>query len=236
MTTREDALAFAKAHQKELIGKLCDLEKYPPSTKPFTLFMAGSPGSGKTEFSKSFLKQLSIEEPSQKVVRLDTDELRELLPQYSGDNSDAVQAAATLLFDKAFDFIQEKKLNAIIDATFASPKSVQNVERALGRGRKVGILYLYQDPVIAWDYTKKREKLEGRKVPKQIFINAYFSAKNNVNQVKLQFGDQIELNLFEKDKENNFVKKAKFNIQSLDEYLKEGYTKDVLEKILPNEI
>lgn len=97
-------------------------------------------------------------------------------------------------------------------------------------------MYLYQDPLIAWEYTKKREKLEGRTVPKEIFINAYFSAKANVQAAKQKYSDQIELNLFEKDQENNFVKKARFNIQSLDEYIKEKYTYDILEKMLFNKL
>lgn len=236
MTTTEDALAFVKAHQKRLVSQICDLAKYIPAKEPFTLFMAGSPGSGKTEFSKGFLKELQKKEPNLTVIRLDTDELRELMPQYNKSNSDEVQQAATLLFDKVFDFIQDKKLNAIIDTTFASPRSIQNVKRAINRKRKVGILYLYQDPLIAWDYTKKREKLEGRTVPKEIFIHAYFSSKENVNQIKATYGDQVELNLFEKDRENDFVKKARFNIETLDQYLKERYTEAMLEKLLSYEI
>lgn len=106
----------------------------------------------------------------------------------------------------------------------------------MGRNRKVGIIYLYQDPLISWQYTKKREKLEGRFVPKEVFIDAYFSARKNVNQVKQKFGEQIELHLFEKDENNDYEKKANFNIQSLDGYLKELYTVSELEEKLPNEI
>jgi|APSaa5957512535_1039671.scaffolds.fasta_scaffold104786_2 UDP-N-acetylglucosamine kinase len=236
MSDSEDAVIYAKKHHKLLVAEICNIGKHEASTKPFTLFMAGSPGSGKTEYSKSLLKELEKMDPSQKIVRLDTDELRELLPQYSGNNSDVVQKAATLLFDKAFDHIQNKHLNAIIDTTFASPRSIGNVDRAINRDRKVGILYLHQDPLVAWEYTKKRERLEGRTVPKDVFIRAYFYAKDNVDKIKTKYGDQIELNLFEKDHKNNFVKKARFNINSLDEFIKENYTHDALEKVLSNSI
>lgn len=236
MGVHEDALSFAKANSRELIEQCCNTKVYTPSSEPFTLFMAGSPGAGKTEYSRNFLKELEATDPTQKIIRLDTDELRELLPQYNGENSDEVQAAATLLFDRAFDFIQKKQLNTIIDSTFASPRSLDNVKRALGRRRKVGIFYLYQDPLIAWDYTQKREKLEGRKVPKHVFIDAYFTAKKNVNLAKTIYTDQIELNLFEKDDDNNFVRKAKFNIKSLDEVLKERYTREELVKKLADEL
>ena len=236
MSISEDAIAYAKKHHKRLVIQICNIEICKPSENPFTLFMAGSPGSGKTEYSKSILKELEKKDFSQKIVRLDTDELRELLPQYSGDNSDEVQKATTILFDKAFDYIQDKNLNVIVDTTFASPRSTENIDRALNRGRKVGIIYLYQDPLVAWEYTKKREKLEGRTVPKEVFIQAYFSAKENAQVVKQKYGDGIELNLFEKDQKNNFVKKARFNIKSLNEYIKERYSHDILEKILPDEI
>ena len=236
MTTAQDSIDYVKFHKKELVAKICDPNKYKPSRKPFTLFMAGSPGSGKTEYSRSFLKELQKKDPQLTIIRLDTDELRELIPQYTKSNSDEVQLAATLLFDKTFDYIQNNSLNAIIDTTFASPKSVQNVARAIKRGRKVGILYLYQDPVIAWNYTQKRERMEGRTVPKSVFINAYFAAKKNVSTIKEMYGNQVELHLFEKDKENSFVKKAKFNVLSLDKHLKESYTVSMLEKLLPNQV
>ncbi|MBT3249286.1 MAG: AAA family ATPase [Candidatus Pacebacteria bacterium] len=232
----KDAIAYVKKNHKKIVSDICNLKIFSPSKNPFTLFMAGSPGSGKTEYSKNFLKKLEAEDPSQKILRLDTDELRELLPQYTGDNSDEVQRAATLLFDKTFDYIQKKNINAIIDTTFASPRAMQNVERSINRGRRVGIIYLYEDPIRAWEYTKKREKMEGRSVPKDIFINAYFSARQNVNKVKEKFGDRIELNLFEKYDDFNFEKKAKFNIQSLDSHLKERYDRHDLEKKLLDEI
>jgi len=232
MSVSEDAIAYVKKHQKILVPKICNIDFYKSSPNPFTLFMAGSPGSGKTEYSKSFLKELEKKDPSQRIVRLDTDELRDLLPQYNGNNSDAVQKAATILFDKVFDYIHKKKLNAIIDTTFASPRSIENVKRAINRGRKVGILYLYQDPLVAWEYTKKREKLEGRTVPKSVFIKAYFAAKNNVRLIKQKYGDQVELHLFEKDSKNSFVKKARFHVHSIDKYIEERYTQDMLEKML----
>lgn len=236
MSELEAAIAYAKKHQKILVSKICKFGICKPSENPFTLFMAGSPGSGKTEFSKNLLKELERVEPSQRIVRLDTDELRELLPQYIGNNSDTVQKAATILFDKSYDYIQKKKLNVIVDTTFASPRALSNVDRAVNRGRQVGILYLYQDPFTSWEYTKKREKLEGRTVPKKVFINAYFSAKKNVQLIKEKYGNQIELNLFEKDEQHNFNKKAKFNIQNLDKYIKERYTQGELERLLSYEV
>lgn len=60
MSISEEAFAFAKKNHKKLISKICDVSIFSSSLSPFTLFMAGSPGSGKTEFSKAFLKKLLI--------------------------------------------------------------------------------------------------------------------------------------------------------------------------------
>lgn len=233
---KQDAIDYVKTHQKRLVKSFCNLDMYPKSQKPFTLFMAGSPGSGKTEFSKALIHLLEEKNPAEKILRLDIDELRKLLPMYKGNNSDQVQTACTILFDKIYDQIQKNGQSVLVDGTFSSPKSFKNIERALNRKRKVGIIYLYLDPIIAWQYTQKREKIEGRTVPKEIFINAYFKSHENVNHAKGLFGNRVILHLFIKTKDHNFQKKALFNIPSLKNYLKEKYSHEFLEKKLPDKI
>lgn len=228
------AIDFVKQHKKELIEQFSSLTHFPPSPKPFTLFMAGSPGSGKTEFSKALILEIEKKDPEHKVLRLDVDELREALPQYSGVNSDEVQTACSILFDKIYDSIQKNGQNVVVDGTFSSPRSIDNMRRAVDRGRSIGITYLYQDPLIAWEYTQKRQKIEGRTVPKSVFIHAYFEARKNVDAVKNEFGSKIVLDLFIKDKENNYQKRAFFNIASIESRIKEEYTSEVLERNLPD--
>lgn len=232
----QDAINYVKLHQKELVGDFCSRERYPTSPKPFTIFMAGSPGSGKTEFSKAYIKQIELKDPLHKVIRLDVDELREKIPLYTGSNSNEVQPASTILFDKIFDRIQENGQNVLVDGTFSSERSLENVQRAINRGRSVGIIYLYQNPRIAWTYTQKRELLEGRTVPKSVFIKAYFTARINVNVAKEKFGNKVTLDFFEKDKNNDFEKNAHSDVQNLDDFFKEEYTQDYLEQNLPNSL
>lgn len=232
----QDAVEYVKLHQKDLVDDFCNLERYPTSPKPFTIFMAGSPGSGKTEFSKAYIQQIELKDPLHKVIRLDVDELREKIPSYTGSNSNEVQPASTILFDKIFDRIQENGQNVLVDGTFSSERSLENVQRAINRGRSVGIIYLYQNPRIAWNYTQKREVLEGRTVPKSVFIKAYFAARVNVNIAKEKFGNKVTLDFFEKDENNDFDKNAHSDVQSLDDFLKEEYTQDYLEQNLPNSL
>ena len=51
-----EAVKFIKTHKKDLIVLFAGDELYPQEKRPFSIFMAGSPGAGKTEFSRRFLK------------------------------------------------------------------------------------------------------------------------------------------------------------------------------------
>lgn len=226
------AIAYIKQNKKLLYESFCDLTSFPPSERPFTFFMAGSPGAGKTEVSKALIKQLNATNSDSKIVRIDADEVRNILPQYKGANAHLVQGAASIGVEKLIDHVMNKNQNAIIDGTFAHyPTSRKNIERSLVHNRQVEIYYIYQDPKIAWDFTRKREKLEGRNIRKDDFIYAFFSAQENVNKAKEEFGKQITLNLIIKDIRNN-IDKTKLNIDRVDHHLSTEYNKDILKDIL----
>lgn len=235
MSVSEESQKFARANKKRIARELCNKEVFVPSSKPFTMFMAGSPGSGKTEFSTALVAEIEQVDPRHRIIRLDTDELREKIPGYTGGNSDEVQIASSILFDAVFDLAQHNNQNLMVDTTFSGERSLENLERALNRQRSVGITFLYQDPLIAWDYTKKRERIEGRTVPKKVFIHSYFQSRINVEKIKEMYGKRVTLDLFIKDKDHR-PKKTHFNISSMSGYIKESYTKDDLEKMLPDEL
>lgn len=234
MTSFSDqAILWIKNNQKSLIRKFADINTYPPVQNPSTYFMAGSPGAGKTEYSKAFIMELLKKEPQRKIVRIDADEIRDILPQYNKSNATEMGEAAGRGVAKLFDHVLERKQDALIDTTF-TPYEVayRNIERAIGRKRKVAIFYIYQDPLIAWDFTKKREKLEGRSIPKIFFIETFFAAKDNVNKIKAEFKTDVELNLIMKEKDNLGVEKTEFKIDNVDSYIKMEYTKQSLEELL----
>lgn len=108
---------------------------------------------------------------------------------------------------------------------------MENIERSLKRDRRVIIYYLFQDPTVAWKFTKIREETEGRRVSKEVFIHSFLRARENVNEAKEHFGEKIELNMIFKDFTNNFEKVFP-NIGSIDKYLPKVYTKKELEEIL----
>lgn len=230
-TVPKEAAEFVKKSRKLLIEKFANSNEYTSVSNPFTIFMAGSPGAGKTEFSIAFREAHILLDPKSKPVRIDADEIRWIIPQFTGGNSQQIQFAASIGVEKLFDYVQEHNYNAIIDGTFSSGSSLRNVERALKRSRKVGIFYLYQDPVVAWEFTKKREKIEGRNIPRHAFVKSFISARENVDLAKDRFGSRIELHLVVKNYENR-VQKTYFNIDKLENYLKKTYTTEQLEKEL----
>lgn len=80
-----EALAFAKANKKAIAKRLTDPTIFLPEDDPVSVFMAGSPGAGKTETSIELLEL--YQQNGNRVLRIDPDELRNELPGYTGDNS-----------------------------------------------------------------------------------------------------------------------------------------------------
>lgn len=227
--TKEEAVKYVKKHKAEIINRFASTIDYPSNQNPFTIIMAGSPGAGKTEFSVSLIKQLYKKHPESKIVRIDADEIKEVIPQYNKHNSYLIQKAAIIGMEKIIDSIYSNNQNALIDGTFAHySSSIKNIKRSIiDHQRPVDIWYLYMDPKKAWDFTRKREKLEGRPIKKNDFINAFFSAKDNVNKVKKEYGKKVTLNLVIKD-----TNKLHLNIDNVDNYLTIGYNSEQLNKIL----
>lgn len=223
----EEAKTYIKEHKHELIARFADPEKYHPADYPVSLFMAGSPGAGKTEVSKRLIERFSDSAP----VRIDADDIREMFPNYTGDNSHIFQPACTTGVNKLFDYVLDHKLNLILDGTFAYERAMENIERSLKHGRRVEIYYLFQDPILAWKFTKIREENEGRRVSKNVFIHSFLRARENVNEAKEYFGEKIELNVIVKDFTKN-LEKVHPNVERIDKYLPKVYTKEELEKIL----
>ncbi len=236
----EKSKSWIRSNKKMLIEKFIGDISYIPDVAPFSMFMAGSPGAGKTEsskrFIKDFIKRYNRETGNTKkqinVVRIDPDEIRELIPGYNGANAELFQGAVSLGVEKLYDYVIAKKLSVVVDGTFANyTVAHKNIKRAVDKKRKVGIFYIYQDPLVAWDFTKKREDEDGRHIKKATFIEAFFKAKINVNKIKADFGINIEVLLIIKNYKND-VYRTRFNVDNIDNYLKIKYTKkSLIEKI-----
>ncbi|MDO8430498.1 MAG: zeta toxin family protein, partial [Candidatus Taylorbacteria bacterium] len=94
-TIKRQAEEFARANRKQIAQVRTDKTKYPSDNAPISIFMAGSPGAGKTEYSKNLIDLLEMDK-NHKVIRIDADELRHQLPGYTGNNSYLFQTAVSL--------------------------------------------------------------------------------------------------------------------------------------------
>jgi len=210
-----------------LIDKFASASVYKSDDFPVTVFMAGSPGAGKTEISVGLVEQFSSP-----AVRIDADEIRTLCEGYTGMNAHLFQSAASIGVEMLYAHCLNQKLNVVVDGTFAHQKTISNIEKSLACGRKVIVYFVYQDPQIAWDFTKKREGVIQRRITKESFIKGYCMSRMNVSDAKKQFGNQVELNLLVKNLTNDDVSAIYDNISEIDLYLKKIYTEDELSNII----
>ncbi|HAR59633.1 MAG TPA: Zeta toxin [Alcanivorax sp.] len=226
---RDEAIKFARKHKKRIAKRITDQSLFPPESDPVSVFMAGSPGAGKTEASIELLERLGAENL---VLRVDPDDLRHEFAAYEGNNSWLFQPAVSILVEKIHDLALKQKQSFLLDGTMASYEMAeQNIQRSLKKGRIVQILYVYQEPDFAWDFVVAREKAEGRGIRPEDFIDQYFSARDSVNRLKNHFGGDIRVDLLLKNNEGgNRVYKA--NIERIDNYVAEKYTRADLEKML----
>ena len=218
---------YVKDHEKELIRLFADPNIFASSTRPISVFMAGSPGAGKTEFSRRLVEHFLEDLP----IRIDADDIRAWLPEYHGHNAHLFQKACTVGVNKLLDYAIRKNVNFILDGTFAYSHALKNIERCLQHKRRVVLFYLFQNPSTAWKFTKAREAIEGRRVTKDVFITAFLKAQENVNRVKILYQDQVELTMVVKDFRHN-SEIIHSNILSIDSFLPKRYTREELEEIL----
>lgn len=217
------SLQYAKKYKKQMISSVIDgKEKEEEKT---AIFMAGSPGAGKTEAAQTLTALNS------NLCVIDADKFRVSFPGYLGNNSDEFQRGSALLVDASLDLVLKKGYSFILDGTFATTKVQQNIERALKKNYNVLVYYVYQDPFIAWDFTKKREVVEGRFVPKERFINAFFQSRKNLMQTKEQFQDQVTINILVKDFQNT-ISDFLMDIDNVELALPINYTNKGLEEEL----
>ena len=84
---KENAEEYARLNKNQIAKDITS--KYESELNPVSVFMAGSPGAGKTESSIWLIKELSKKENS--ILRIDPDELRKHFAEYTGKNSDLFQ-------------------------------------------------------------------------------------------------------------------------------------------------
>ena len=228
---QKEALAYAKANKKRIAKELTDPRRFMPEQNPVSVFMAGSPGAGKTETSVELLNTIARNHGVE-ILRIDPDELRTLLPGYSGSNSWLFQGAVSILVEKIHDMALDQKQSFLLDGTLSNyDVAKKNAERSLKKGRTVQILYVYQEPLLAWEFVQAREAQEGRRINPRDFIDQYFAARDVVNRLKAELGKAIHVDLLLKNNDNSH-RLYKAGIDRIDSHVPEKYTRAAIEQML----
>lgn len=223
-----DALKFARANKKRITQRLTDPSVFISEENPVSVFMAGSPGAGKTEASIELLKKLD----GPPILRINPDDLRVEFPEYNGGNAWLFQKAVSVLVDSIHDAALKQGQSFLLDGTLANfDKARQNVERSLKRDRTVQLLYVYQEPLLAWQFVQAREAAEGRRIPKGHFISQYFAARDVVNRLKREFGKSIRVDLLLKNNDNS-NRMYRAGADQIDYHIPEKYTAADIERLL----
>jgi len=227
---QEEALKFARKQKKEISKRLTDTSRFTPEDEPVSVFMAGSPGAGKTEASIELLAIL--EEKGAEILRIDPDALRHEFELYTGDNSWLFQKGVSVLVDRIHDLALSQQQSFLLDGTLSNyAKAEQNIDRSLKRGRLVQILYVYQDPMLAWEFVLDREVVEGRRINPLDFVTQYFAARDVVNRLKTRFGSNVRVDLLLKNTDNS-QRLYKAGVDQIDNHVPEKYKRTDLEKLL----
>ena len=224
---QDAAVEFAKANRKAIAKRRADMTLYPPEERPVAVFMAGSPGAGKTEASIELIARLGGQ-----ALRIDPDELRDELPGYTGFNSQLFQPAVSRLVERMLDTAFDQSQSFVLDGTLSHyDKAAANIDRALRKDRAVQVLYVYQEPAQAWAFVQAREQAEGRHVPPDTFIEQYFAARDVVNRLKSHFGGTIRIDLLLKNTDgSNGAFMA--NVGQIDSHIPEKYDVPALRSML----
>ncbi len=221
------ASAYVKTHRKDIA--LRATEKFSAEKTPVSIFMAGSPGAGKTEISIQLLRNAG------NILRIDADELRAHFKScgYTGANSHLFQKPVSSLVHEIHNVALKNHISFLLDGTFADEEMArQNIERSLKRERGVFIIFVYQAPQQAWYFVQEREIVEGRRIRPEDFARKFCACQEVVNKMKAGFGRKITLMLIHKniDGTDKFYKKS---IERIEDHIPEKYSEEqILNEIL----
>jgi predicted ABC-type ATPase len=225
---KKSAQQWARANKKRLKASFCDPTVFVPQKTPVTIFMAGTPGAGKTEFSKNLVQIFGNH-----IVRIDADEIRDMMKEigYNGQNSLLYQNGVGIAVNDLYRSSIKQRQSVLIDGTFAYSGWRANIDMSLADNRPVEIYYLYQEPRIAWDFVKKREAAQGRVVPRGVFVKDYATSIDNVCKAKEVYGDKVTI-YYAKNNYQKSLEYVKINVGLITDFIPHVYNSNELESMI----
>lgn len=190
------------------------------------LYMAGSPGAGKTEISKALVAELS-QMVSGAIVRIDPDDIRMLLPGYKGENAHLFQNAVTIAVTHLLKQLYSIQVSFILDGTLAAfDKAKHNIDQSLACGATPFILYVYQEPGVAWKLTQAREKVEQRRILPDSFVSQLFGCREVIKELRGLYDNRIRVMAAVKDFTNPAETRFISDVGNIDEQVPIPYSRE----------
>jgi predicted ABC-type ATPase len=223
----EAAKLHAKANKKQIAKEFTNLAEFKAEKHPVSVFMAGCAGAGKTETAIELIASFGTP-----TMRIDPDDLRKHFESYNGTNSWLFQYPVSILVDKIHDLALDQCQSFVMDGTLCDfARADHNISRSLKRGRTCIILFVYQKPELAWKFVQAREKVEGRRIAAEIFVEQFFQAVRVVNELKRKHGKKIRVDILIKNTDES--PKIEFqNVDRIEESLHEAYDREGLLKLI----
>jgi UDP-N-acetylglucosamine kinase len=226
----DDAWTWAKKNRTVIARRWTDPTVFVPEEHPVSVFMAGSPGAGKTEASKELIAR--HETNGLRVLRIDPDEVRTELPGYNGSNAWLFQRAVTPIVEQIHELALKQNQSFLLDGTLSSyDVARRNIDRSLKRSRTVQLLYVYQEPEQAWRFVQAREAAEGRRIEPETFLEQYFAARETVTFLKADLGRAISVDLLLKNNDGSH-RMYKAGVDRIDNHIPEKYARADVRRIL----
>jgi predicted ABC-type ATPase len=123
--------------------------------EPRVIYMGGLPGSGKS----TVVKRMNTDG----FVKIDSDEIKQKLPEYEGWNAALLQDEATDIVNRLAEQALAGRRHILIDCTLKSgDQYVGQIAAMKTLGYKVGVVYTDLPPEIAMDRAIDRYKHQGR--------------------------------------------------------------------------
>lgn len=218
-------LEWARKNKKRIAREFIRKVGMPLHDTPVGIFTAGLPGAGKTEFTQELLKNL-IDPP----LRIDMDEIAQLIEGYSPAKADLFRSGASVILAKIYDEATKTGLDFVFDGTFAHNNALPNLERAIEHGYITKVYFIHQDPEIAWKFTQDRELIERRHIDREGFINSYY--KLHENMIMLQdITEDVIISVIIKDSINRIGKVIE-NVHNIYDFVPKPIDRKELERVI----
>tara|TARA_R110000868_G_scaffold186308_3_gene428716 strand:+ start:136 stop:939 length:804 start_codon:yes stop_codon:yes gene_type:complete len=180
--------------------KLTDLLIEVKKKRPLAIFLAGSAGSGKSSFRKTFIDPigkfmvLNLDdeyEPLLKKAKIPLDFRKYTSPEQLSKAAQAM-AGAQVIHKKKYEDIKSAFQNVVIDGTGGSSSEIAKKKKELeDLGYKTLMALIFVPPDISLARNIKRGDEGGRTLMPSIILRTWSSLFNNIKTYKQMFGDDL---------------------------------------------